>query len=55
MGYDNPQRIIHVPLLGAFAVACTTYEPTHVGSAAIYKSCLKLMDDTFFEGMLNFS
>ncbi|TFK20000.1 hypothetical protein FA15DRAFT_673909 [Coprinopsis marcescibilis] len=55
MGYDNPQRIIHVPFLRAFAVACTVYQPSRVGDGQVLKGCLKLMDDSSFKVLSQFN
>ncbi|KAG2010117.1 pre-mRNA-splicing factor rse1, variant 2 [Coprinopsis cinerea AmutBmut pab1-1] len=55
LGYDNPQRIVHIPLLRAYAVACATYTPVRVGDAEAFKGSLKLLDDLTFKQLSQYN
>ncbi|PBK75055.1 hypothetical protein ARMSODRAFT_929129 [Armillaria solidipes] len=55
LGLDNPIKISHVPALRCFGVVCTRTEPFRIGNAESTRSLFKLLDETTFKVISEFS
>ncbi|KAG7445774.1 uncharacterized protein BT62DRAFT_969553 [Guyanagaster necrorhizus] len=55
LGLDNPIKIAHVPALRCFGVVCTRTEPFRIGDAESTRSLFKLLDETTFKVLCEFS
>ncbi|KAH6912768.1 mono-functional DNA-alkylating methyl methanesulfonate N-term-domain-containing protein [Coprinopsis sp. MPI-PUGE-AT-0042] len=55
MGFEVPQRIVHIPQYQAFAVACMEHIPGRLAENPTFRSCLKLVDDSSFKVLSEFT